>query len=233
MPVNTCVFDAYGTLFDVNAAARIAANEPDREVFKEVWPNVSSIWRMKQLQYTWLRSMTGSYTDFWSITQNSLDFALEAHKLQNDLTLRERLLALYWELQPYSEVSQMLKELKKNGIKTAILSNGSPEMLNGAVKSSNLYAVIDEIISVETVKIFKPSPLVYKQVEKIMECSKSDVLFVSSNGWDIAGAAGFGFKTAWVNRLKDPIDRLPHKPTYIVEDLTSIPSFFQINFTSY
>ena len=171
MLVNTCVFDAYGTLFDVNAAARIASNEPNREIFKDVWPSVSNIWRMKQLQYTWLRSMTGSYTDFWSITQNSLDFALEAHKLQNDLVLRERLLALYWELQPYSEVSQMLKELKKNGIKTAILSNGSPEMLNGAVKSSNLYAVIDEIISVETVKIFKPSSLVYKQVEKIMECS--------------------------------------------------------------
>ena len=226
MVVNTCVFDAYGTLFDVNAAARIAANEPNREIFKDVWPSVSNIWRMKQLQYTWLRSMTGSYTDFWSITQNSLDFALEAHKLQNDLVLRERLLALYWELQPYSEVSQMLKELKKNGIKTAILSNGSPEMLNGAVKSSNLYAVIDEIISVETVKIFKPSPLVYKQVEKIMECSKSDVLFVSSNGWDIAGAAGFGFKTAWVNRLQEPIDRLTHKPMHIVEDLKSIPTFF-------
>ena len=226
MLVNTCVFDAYGTLFDVNAAARIAANEPNREIFKDVWPSVSNIWRMKQLQYTWLRSMTGSYTDFWSITQDSLDFALEAHKLQNDLVLRERLLALYWELQPYSEVSQMLKELKKNGIKTAILSNGSPEMLNGAVKSSNLYAVIDEIISVETVKIFKPSPLVYKQVEKIMECSKSDVLFVSSNGWDIAGAAGFGFKTAWVNRLQDPIDRLAHSPLHIVEDLKSIPTFF-------
>ena len=226
MVVNTCVFDAYGTLFDVNAAARIAANEPNREIFKDVWPSVSNIWRMKQLQYTWLRSMTGSYTDFWSITQNSLHFALEAHKLQNDLVLRERLLALYWELQPYSEVSQMLKELKKNGIKTAILSNGSPEMLNGAVKSSNLYAVIDEIISVETVKIFKPSPLVYKQVEKIMECSKSDVLFVSSNGWDIAGAAGFGFKTAWVNRLQEPIDRLAHNPMHIVEDLKSIPTFF-------
>ena len=226
MSINTCVFDAYGTLFDVNAAARIAANEANREVFKEVWPSVSSTWRMKQLQYTWLRSMTGSYTNFWSITENSLEFALEAHKLQNDLALKERLLALYWELQPYPEVSQMLKELKKNGIKTAILSNGSPEMLSGAVKSSNLYEVIDEIISVEPVKIFKPSPLVYKQVEKIMECSKSDVLFVSSNGWDIAGAAGFGFKTAWVNRLQDPIDRLAHSPLHIVEDLKSIPTFF-------
>jgi len=226
MSINTCVFDAYGTLFDVNAAARIAANEPNREVFKEVWPSVSSIWRMKQLQYTWLRSMTESYIDFWSITQNSLDFALETHDLQNDLELKERLLALYWELQPYAEVSQMLKELKKNGIKTAILSNGSPEMLSGAVKSSNLDEDIDEIISVDTVKVFKPSAQVYKQVENIIGCYKSDVLFVSSNGWDIAGAAGFGFKTAWVNRLQDPIDRLPHKPLHIVEDLTSIPSFF-------
>ena len=130
--------------------------------------------------------MTGSYIDFWSITQNSLDFALETHKLQNDLALKERLLALYWELQPYSEVSQMLKELKKKGIKTAILSNGSPEMLSGAVKSSNLYEVIDEIISVDTVKIFKPSVQVYKQVENIIGCSKSDVLFVSSNGWDLS-----------------------------------------------
>ncbi len=226
MSLNTCVFDAYGTLFDVNAAARTAADEPNREVFKEVWPSVSDLWRMKQLQYTWLRSMTETYTDFWSITQDSLDFALETHKLQNDLALKERLLALYWELQPYSEVSQMLKELKKNGIKTAILSNGSPEMLSGAVNSSNLYEVIDEIISVETVKIFKPSAQVYKQVEYIIGCSKSDVLFVSSNGWDIAGAAGFGFKTTWVNRLQDPTDRLPHKPMHIVEDLISIPSFF-------
>ena len=226
MTLNTCVFDAYGTLFDVNAAARIAASEPDRKIFKEVWPSVSSIWRMKQLQYTWLRSMTDSYTDFWSITQNSLDFALETHKLQNDLVLKERLLALYWELQPYSEVSKMLKDLKKKGIKTAILSNGSPEMLNGAVRSSSLNEFIDEIISVETVKIFKPSARVYEQVENIIGCSKADVLFVSSNGWDIAGAAGFGFTTAWVNRLKDPIERLPNKPMHIVEDLTSIPSFF-------
>ena len=226
MSLNTCVFDAYGTLFDVNAAARIAANEPDRKIFKEVWPSVSNIWRMKQLQYTWLRSMTDSYIDFWSITQNSLDFALETHKLQNDLVLKERLLALYWELQPYSEVSQMLKDLKKKGIKTAILSNGSPEMLNGAVRSSNLNEFIDEIISVETVKIFKPSARVYEQVENIIGCSKADVLFVSSNGWDIAGAAGFGFTTAWVNRIRDPIDRLPHKPMHVVEDLTSIPSFF-------
>ena len=226
MTLNTCVFDAYGTLSDVNAAARIAASEPDRKIFKEVWPSVSNIWRMKQLQYTWLRSMTDSYIDFWSITQNSLDFALETHKLQNDLVLKERLLALYWELQPYSEVSKMLKDLKKKGIKTAILSNGSPEMLNGAVRSSNLNEFIDEIISVETVKIFKPSARVYEQVENIIGCSKADVLFVSSNGWDIAGAAGFGFTTAWVNRLKDPIDRLPHKPMHIVENLTSIPSFF-------
>ena len=226
MSLNTCVFDAYGTLFDVNAAARVAANEPNRRVFKEVWPSVSSLWRTKQLQYTWLRSMTNSYVDFWSITKDSLEFALEAHKLLNDLSLKERLLALYWELEPYPEVSQMLKELKKNGTKTAILSNGSPEMLNSAVKSSNLYEVINEIISVETVKIFKPDAKVYSQVENVLGCSKSEVLFVSSNGWDIAGASNFGFKTAWVNRSQDPIDRLPHKPNHILEDLKSIPNFF-------
>ena len=226
MLLTTCVFDAYGTLFDVNAAARIAANEPNRETFKEVWPSVSNQWRLKQLQYTWLRSMTHSYTDFWTVTKNSLDYALESHGLHENLELKERLLALYWELQPYPEVSSILKNLKTKGIKTAILSNGSPEMLSSAVKSSNLSGVVDEVISVETVKIFKPSSVVYEQVENVIGCSKSKVLFVSSNGWDIAGAAGFGFETAWVNRSKDPIDRLPNKPAHILENLETIPSFF-------
>ena len=226
MLLTTCVFDAYGTLFDVNAAARTAANEPNRETFKEVWPSVSNLWRMKQLQYTWLRSMTGAYIDFWTVTQDSLDYALEAHGLHKNFDLKDRLLALYWELQPYPEVSPMLKKLKTKGIKTAILSNGSPEMLSSAVKSSNLFGVFDEIISVEKVKIFKPSSVVYEQVENVIGCSKSKVLFVSSNGWDIAGAAGFGFETAWVNRSKDPIDRLPNKPAHILENLEAIPSFF-------
>ena len=226
MLLTTCVFDAYGTLFDVNAAARTAANETNQETFKEVWPSVSNLWRIKQLQYTWLRSMTSAYTDFWTVTQDSLDYALEAHGLHKNSDLKDRLLALYWELQPYPEVSPMLKKLKTKGIKTAILSNGSPEMLRSAVKSSNLFDVIDEIISVEKVKIFKPSSLVYEQVENVIECSKSEVLFVSSNGWDIAGAAGFGFETAWVNRSKEPIDRLPDKPAHILRNLEAITSFF-------
>ena len=112
MLLTTCIFDAYGTLFDVDAAARIAANEPNRETFKEVWPSVSNQWRLKQLQYTWLRSMTRSYTDFWTVTKNSLDYALESHGLHENLELKERLLALYWELQPYPEVSSILKNLK-------------------------------------------------------------------------------------------------------------------------
>ena len=226
MLLTTCVFDAYGTLFDVNAAARTAANEPNQEIFKEVWPSVSNLWRMKQLQYTWLRSMTSSYIDFWTVTQDSLDYSLEAHGLHENFDLKERLLALYWELQPYPEVSPVLKKLKTKGIKTAILSNGSPEMLSAAVKSSNLFDVIDEIISVEKVKIFKPSSLVYEQVKNVIECSKSEVLFVSSNGWDIAGAAGFGFETAWVNRSKEPIERLPDKPTHTLKNLQAISSFF-------
>lgn len=227
MLLTTCVFDAYGTLFDVNAAARTAANEPNQETFKEVWPSVSNLWRMKQLQYTWLRSMTRSYLDFWTVTQDSLDYSLEAHGLHENFDLKDRLLALYWELQPYPEVSSVLQKLKTKGIKTAILSNGSPEMLSAAVKSSNLFDVIDEIISVEKVKIFKPSSLVYEQVENVIECSKSEVLFVSSNCWDIAGAAGFGFETAWVNRLKEPIDRLPDKPAHILRNLEAVTSFFE------
>ena len=226
MLLTTCVFDAYGTLFDVNAAARIAANEPNQETFKEVWPSVSNLWRMKQLQYTWLRSMTNSYIDFWTVTQDSLDYSLEAHGLHENFDLKDRLLALYWELQTYPEVSPVLKKLKTKGIKTAILSNGSPEMLSAAVKSSNLFDVIDEIISVEKVKIFKPSSLVYEQVENVIECSKSEVLFVSSNCWDIAGAAGFGFETAWVNRSKQPIDRLPDKPAHILRNLEAVTNFF-------
>ena len=146
--------------------------------------------------------------------------------LHKNFDLKDRLLALYWELQPYPEVTSMLKKLKTKGIKTAILSNGSSEMLRSAVKSSNLFDVIDEIISVEKVKIFKPSSLVYEQVENVIECSKSEALFVSSNGWDIAGAAGFGFETAWVNRSKEPTDRLPDKPTHILKNLEAITSFF-------
>ncbi len=223
MTITTCIFDAYGTLFDVAAAAREAAAEPGRERFAEHWPKVAEHWRLKQLQYTWLRAITGAHTDFWEVTQNGLDWALEANGLDGDADLRERLLQLYWELTAYLEVPAMLATLKAQGMNTAILSNGSPDMLNGAVDSAGIGDVLDDVLSVEDVGIFKPADQVYELVTKRFNCARDEVLFVSSNGWDAAGATGYGFTTAWVNRAGEPVDRLPWVPKTILTDLTSIP----------
>jgi len=223
MPVTTCVFDAYGTLFDVTAAARQAAAEPDCHPLKDSWPQIADHWRQKQLSYSWLRAVTGAHTDFWEVTQNGLDWALEKTGHAGDPALRARLLALYWELQAYPEVPAMLATLKNAGIKTAILSNGSPEMLEGAVKSASIGDLLDAVLSVESVGIFKPDARVYDLVGEKFGCSRNDVLFVSSNGWDAAAATGYGFVTAWVNRGSDPVDRLPWTPTHQLVDLTGIP----------
>jgi len=220
--ITTCVFDAYGTLFDVAAAARLAAKEAPDSPFAQHWPKLAEIWRAKQLQYTWLRAITGAHTDFWEVTQNGLDFALEALKLDQDDALRARLLQLYWELQAYPEVPQMLKDLKSLGVNTAILSNGSPDMLNGAVQSAGLEDYLDAVLSVESTGIFKPDSIVYDLVGKAFSCSKKEVLFVSSNGWDAAAAAGYGFDTVWVNRGGDPLDRLPWTPKHVASDLRAI-----------
>ncbi|MEM7547491.1 MAG: haloacid dehalogenase type II [Pseudomonadota bacterium] len=222
MPIRTCVFDAYGTLFDVAAAARIAAEEPGREAFAARWPEIAQTWRLKQLQYSWLRAVTGDYCDFWEVTQDGLDFALDAAGVATP-DLRQRLLALYWELQAYPEVPAMLAALKDAGYATAILSNGSPAMLDGAVKSAGIGDVLDDVLSVESVGIFKPDRSVYDLVGKRFGGTVAEVLFVSSNGWDAAAAAGYGFYTTWVNRAGEPMDRLPWKPTKILTDLTAIP----------
>ncbi|MCL4111670.1 UNVERIFIED_CONTAM: hypothetical protein GTU68_023626 [Idotea baltica] len=223
MPITTCVFDAYGTLFDVAAAARQAAEEPGRSALKSVWQKVANDWRLKQLQYTWLRAITDDHTDFWTVTQDGLDWALEASNL-NDPELRERLLALYWELAAYAEVPDMLADLKAAGLSTAILSNGSPEMLSGAVESAGLQLLLDDVLSVQSVGIFKPDAKVYDMVGTRFGCAKHEVLFVSSNGWDAAAAAGYGFTTVWVNRAGEPMDRLPAKPHHVLSDLSSIPT---------
>lgn len=223
MPITTCVFDAYGTLFDVAAAARLAASEPAFAAIKDDWPAVAEHWRLKQLQYSWLRAVANAHTDFWEVTQNGLDWALEKTGHDNDPALRERLLALYWELQAYAEVPEMLAALKAGGMNTAILSNGSPDMLQGAVDSAGIGEVLDISLSVQSVGIFKPDASVYELVGKHFGCDKSEVLFVSSNGWDAAAATGFGFSTAWVNRSKEPMDRLPWTPAHVLSDLTGIP----------
>ena len=224
MKITTCVFDAYGTLFDVAAAARQAAEASDNPALRERWAELASHWRLKQLQYSWLRAISHAHTDFWEVTQNGLDWALEATGLQGDEALRQRLLDLYWELQAYPEVPAMLKALKAGGMQTAILSNGSPAMLDGAVKSAGLGEVLDDVLSVESVGIFKPDKRVYDLVGQRFGCDAREVLFVSSNGWDAAAAAGYGFATAWVNRAGEPVDRLPWVPQAILSDLTGIPA---------
>lgn len=224
MPITTCIFDAYGTLFDVAAAARQAAAEPEFPQLRDTWAQLANHWRLKQLQYTWLRAITDSHTDFWEVTQNGLDWALEATDLDGNPEVRQRLLDLYWQLQAYPEVPAMLRALKDAGLNTAILSNGSPAMLDGAVQSAGLEQVLDDVLSVESIGIFKPDSRVYDLVGNRFNCDRSDVLFVSSNGWDAAGAAGYGFTTAWVNRAGEPMDRLPWTPQHILTDLTTIPN---------
>ena len=224
MPITTCIFDAYGTLFDVAAAARQAAAEPAFPQLKDRWMALADHWRLKQLQYTWLRAVAGADDDFWTVTQNGLDWALEKTGLSGDAELRERLLALYWELHAYPEVPTMLHALKAAGLNTGILSNGSPAMLDGAVQSAGIGDVLDAVLSVESVGVFKPHESVYDLVGGHFGCAKGDVLFVSSNGWDAACATGYGFSTAWVNRAGEPVDRLPWVPAHTMTDLTGIPA---------
>jgi 2-haloacid dehalogenase len=224
MPITTCVFDAYGTLFDVNAAAAQAAREPEHTALAAVWPAIARDWRLKQLQYTWLRAVAGRHCDFWQVTQDGLDWAMEANGLA-DAATRARLLELYWELAAYPEVPAMLAALKARGMATTILSNGSPDMLNGAVSSAGIGDVLDAVLSVEDVGVFKPHDKVYDLVGGHFNCARDEVLFVSSNGWDAAGAAGYGFQTVWVNRGGEPVDRLYAKPHHVLSDLTTIPEF--------
>ena len=222
MLITTCVFDAYGTLFDVNAAAREAAAEPGREALADVWPKLAADWRSKQLEYTWLRAVANRHTDFWQVTQDGLDWAMEAANL-DDPALRDRLLALYRELSAYPEVPAMLARLKDMGRATGILSNGAPEMLSAAVSSAGIGDVLDAVLSVEDVGVFKPHSTVYDMVGAHFGCAPEEVLFVSSNGWDACGAAGYGFRTAWVNRAGLPMDRLYARPHHVLSDLTTIP----------
>jgi 2-haloacid dehalogenase len=223
MPITTCIFDAYGTLFDVAAAARQAAAEPKFEALADVWPKLAADWRDKQLQYTWLRAITGEHTDFWQVTGDGLDWALEASGLSGDPALRDRLMALYRELGAYPEVPAMLQALKGRDMATGILSNGSPDMLAAAVKSAGIARHLDHLLSVESVGVFKPASVVYDLVGGTFDVPKEEVLFVSSNGWDAAAAAGYGFTTVWVNRMELPMDRLPTQPHHVLQDLTGIP----------
>ncbi|WP_299839070.1 haloacid dehalogenase type II [uncultured Jannaschia sp.] len=223
MTIDTCIFDAYGTLFDVTSAARLAAEEGSHPALAERWQKVAADWRERQLQYTWIRAITGEHADFWQVTSESLDYALEASGLGGESGLRDRLKELYVDLAAYPEAPAMLERLKDAGLATGILSNGSPEMLQSAAKSAGIGRLLDHVLSVESVGIYKPSSKVYDLVNRAFDCAKDGVLYVSSNGWDVAAAAGYGFRTAWVNRAGQPMDRLPWRPDHVLDDLTGVP----------
>jgi 2-haloacid dehalogenase len=225
--ITTCIFDAYGTLFDVNAAARTLAGEPGRAGFAAVWAQVSADWRAKQLQYSWLRAVTGDHCSFWQVTQDALDWALDRAKIDDD-DLRETLLGLYWRLAAYPEVPHILAGLQRAGIARAILSNGNPEMLQGAVTSAGIADLLDDVLSVETVGVFKPDARVYDLVGTRFDCARDEVLFVSANGWDAASAASYGFHTLWINRADEPEDRLPGRPETVAGDLSAVPNILGI-----
>ena len=224
--VNICIFDAYGTLFDVTSATRIVANEEEYSSFPNHSVKVSNSWRIKQLEYSWLRNIMHEYIDFWQITKDALDFALEENQIKNE-KLRQRLLDVYWNLSAYPEAHDVLTTLKANNIQTGILSNGSNQMLNGAVVSANLKNYLDKIISIDGIEIYKPDPKVYQMVIDQFNCKIEEVLFISSNGWDIAGASKFGFTTLWVNRNLIPKDRLTFMPNKITNNLSTIPNILK------
>ena len=219
MPVTACVFDAYGTLFDVAAAAREAAAAPGGERLAECWPELSEIWRLKQLEYSWMRAIAEDYKPFWEVTADGLDYALAALGI-DDPALRETLLGLYERLSAYTEVPQMLSDLKAAGYQTAILSNGSDAMLDAAVESAGIGDVLDAVLSVEAVNTFKPNRKVYDLVGAHMEVEPAEVAFFSSNCWDATHASAYGFRTIWINRKGAPLDKTGAAPEYIASDLT-------------
>ncbi|MDN2583597.1 haloacid dehalogenase type II [Aquibium sp. ELW1220] len=212
------VFDAYGTLFDVHAAVRRHAEAigPDGQLLSEIW-------RAKQLEYSWVRTLMGSYQDFWQLTQQALDFAF-ARVPSADRSLRQTLLDAYWRLDCYPEVPAVLKALKADGARLAILSNGSPAMLEAAVKSAGLDLVLDDVFSVDAVRKFKTDPSVYDIVTTALRVYPNAVSFQSSNRWDVAGAAKFGFRTVWINRSGQPDEYLDHPPSVILPSLGGLPN---------
>jgi len=210
------VFDAYGTLFDVHAAVRRHAEAigPDGQL-------LSDIWRAKQLEYSWVRSLMGAYVDFWQLTEQALDFAL-ARVPSADPSLRTQLLEAYWRLDCYPEVPFVLKALKASGARLAILSNGSQAMLDSAVKSAALDQILDDVFSVDTVRRFKTDPSVYDMVTTSWRLYPDAVSFQSSNRWDVAGAAKAGFRTVWINRSNQPDEYRDLPPGLILPSLEGL-----------
>ena len=216
--IAVCVFDAYGTLFDYNVAAlRHVSVLGDRA------GALADTWRLKQLQYTWLRSLMGQYTGFWRVTGEALDYAMAALGIE-DQALRADLMDAYLTLDAYPEVPETLATLKAHGLKTAILSNGEPRMLDAAVEAAAIGDRLDAVLSVEDVGIYKPHPTVYQLVVDRLDVPAERVSFQSSNAWDANGAAAFGFRVAWCNRFGQGRERLPSQPDAEITTLAELPA---------
>ena len=213
--IKAIVFDAYGTLFDVNSAA-----EKCKGKIGDKWEGFANHWRITQLEYTWLRSLMKRHKDFWQITGDSLDKSMKTFKIDN--SMKSELLDLYKVLSPYPEVKEVLENLKAKKYKIAILSNGTPTLLNQLVKSNNLDNIFDDIFSVEEVGIYKPESKVYEIPVKKYQINAGEVVFLSSNTWDVSGGGNYGYNAIWVNRNKDIFDNLDYKPKDEVSDLTQV-----------
>lgn len=216
--VRACVFDAYGTLFDVSSAAA-ACRDP---ALGERTAALSTLWREKQLQYTWLRGLQGRHADFWQVTGDALDFALDTLGIA-DAGLRSRLMNLYLQLSPYPEVAGVLGRLRAAGIGVAILSNGSPGMLQAAVEAAGLAALVDVVLSVEEVGVYKPHPRVYQLAVDRLALAPGAIAFQSANAWDAWAAAAFGLRVVWCNRQGQRPERLPGRPDYEINSLAELP----------
>jgi 2-haloacid dehalogenase len=221
--VRACVFDAYGTLFDFAAAARGC-----RDVLGESIDKLTALWRDKQLQYTWLRALQGRHADFWQVTGDALDFALETLTLDKP-GLRDRLMNLYLTLDAFPEVPDVLKRLKTAGVRTAILSNGSPMMLDAAVKEAGLGSLLDAVLSVEEVGAYKPHPKVYQLAVDRLGVPAGAIAYESSNAWDAYAASAFGMQVVWCNRYGQRPERLPGKPDRMVRSLAELPSLVGVS----
>ncbi|MBA5779077.1 haloacid dehalogenase type II [Stappia sp. F7233] len=215
-PISVYVFDAYGTLFDVHAAVRknAAGLGPDAQ-------RLSELWRQKQLEYSWIRTMMDRYLDFWTLTEQALDTAF-AMVPTADRSLRNTLLDAYSQLDCYPEVPQVLKTLKDNGARLAILSNGNPDMLDGAVRAAGLDMVFDAVLSVDTLRIYKTRMEVYEMATNQFRVYPEAISFQSSNRWDVAGATAFGFRTVWINRTGNPDEYTDLAPAAVLSDLNGL-----------
>ena len=213
--IKAIIFDAYGTLFDVNSAA-----EKCKGKIGDKWEGFANFWRTTQLEYTWLRSLMNRHKDFWQVTEDSLDKSMKTFSI--DSSMKNELLDLYKKLSPYSEVKEVLSSLKEKKYKLAILSNGTPALLNELVKSNNLENIFDDLFSIEEVGIYKPDSKVYDIPIKEYQIKADEIAFLSANTWDVSGGGNYGYNAIWVNRNKNIFDNLDYKPKNEVSDLTQL-----------